>query len=245
MQRYISSELTHFVGKGLSEENRYLLLVKIISEGFLSHPPHSRYQTGNLFVNFNAKLSDNEMYNSQVVCFCDIPFEDLSLHMGKYGCFGLAFEKKFIVSIGGSPVFYIPTSSKIKRTKKLSIAETVERLQATKDPIVEEELGMGKYFDEMFQDYHTLLKQNSESSGELELYFSLARHIFSFIKFFDPALSDDDPKNFYFEREWRVFGNIDFTVEDVTRVLLPQEFSKRFRADVPQYIGQTSFTKAR
>ncbi len=244
MQRYISSELTHFVGKGLSEDTQYQLLVKIISRGFLSHPPHSRNVTGNLIVNPSAKMSENEMYNPQVVCFFFILVDDLPLHMGKYGRFGLAFEKKFIVSKGGRPVLYLPTTSRMTRNRRLSVTETLDRLQAGKDPVVAENLEMGKYFDEMFQEYHALIQQSSDAQGELKLYLSLARHIFSFIKFFDPSLPDDDPKNFYFEREWRVIGNLDFTVTDVVRVLLPQEFSERFRDEVPRYIGQLIFSRA-
>jgi hypothetical protein len=244
MQRYISSELTHFVGKGLSEENQYLLLVKIISEGFLSHPPHSTSMSGNLFVNINAKLSTDEMYNPQVVCFCDIPYEDLSLHMDKYSRFGLAFDKKFIVSKGGSPVLYIPTTAKKTRSKTLSVTEIIERHQAGKEPVLREELEMGKYFDEMLQEYHALSLRNPDVLEEFGFRSFLDRHIFSFVKFFDPALADDDPNNFYFEREWRVFGNIHFKAEDVTRILLPHKFSKRFRADIPHYFGQISFSRA-
>ena len=111
MQRYISSELTHLVGRGLTEKKQYKILAKILSEGFLSHPPHVRNLGGNVNVNFNTRFSKNEMYNPEMVCFCDIPFEDLALHMSKYSRFGLSFGKKFIISKVGKPVMYIPTSS--------------------------------------------------------------------------------------------------------------------------------------
>jgi hypothetical protein len=245
MQRYISSELTHFVGKGLSEEAQYGILVKIISEGFLSHPPHSRNITGNLLVNPNAKISENEMFNPQVVCFCDIPIDDLPLHMSKYSQFGLAFDKNFVVSKGGRPVLYIPTTSSISRNKSLSPAETIERLQSGKDPVAAEDVSIGKVLDEIFQDYHALLQRNSDAPGALDLYFDLSRHIFSFVKFFNPSLPDDHPDNFYFEREWRIVGNLDFSPNDVIRVLLPQNYSQKFREDVPQYVGQVCFSRTR
>jgi hypothetical protein len=39
-QRYVSLELTHFVGKGLSEDQQYSLLVNdILKAGWLIHPP--------------------------------------------------------------------------------------------------------------------------------------------------------------------------------------------------------------
>jgi hypothetical protein len=60
-QRYISKELTHFVGRKLStEEARYGVLVEILKSGWLMHPPHQFWQTG-LTVNPAASL--NDMYN--------------------------------------------------------------------------------------------------------------------------------------------------------------------------------------
>lgn len=236
MQRYISSELTHFVGKGRSEEDQYGLLVKIICEGFLSHRPHTRNISGNLFLKPNAKISENEMFNSQMVCFCDIPIDDLPLHMNKYSRFGLAFDKNFIISRGGRPVFYIPTTSCISRSKTPSPSGTIERLQSGED------VPLGKYFEEVFQEYHAFVQRNSDVPGQLELYFELSRHIFSFMMFFDPTLPSDHPGNLYFEREWRILGNLDFSLNDVIRVFLPQEYSQKFRERVPQYVGQVSFS---
>jgi hypothetical protein len=43
------------------------------------------------------------------------------------------------------------------------------------------------------------------------------------------------------EREWRVVGNVAFKLADLTRALLPEEFGKRLREDVPGYVGQIDF----
>lgn len=40
----------------------------------------------------------------------------------------------------------------------------------------------------------------------------LSFHIFSYLKFFDHSLNDDHEDNYYFEREWRVIGNIHFSI---------------------------------
>lgn len=69
----------------------------------------------------------------------------------------------------------------------------------------------------------------------------LSYEIFSYIKFFDEAKTDQDPTNFYMEREWRVLGKVQFSLEDVSRVILPEKFAKRFRSDVPDYYRQVTF----
>jgi hypothetical protein len=43
------------------------------------------------------------------------------------------------------------------------------------------------------------------------------------------------------EREWRVVGNVQFTLDDVEAVFLPRKFSPRFRSDLPGYAGQVLF----
>jgi hypothetical protein len=97
IQRYISKELIHFIGRGLSEEEQYLLLVDIITSGWLTHPPHMLDVTPHLEVT-RGRISLNEMYKPTVVCFCDIPVTDIHIHMSKYSRFGLSFLKQFLYS---------------------------------------------------------------------------------------------------------------------------------------------------
>ncbi len=54
------------------------------------------------------------MYSPDVVCFCDIPPDDLEVHVGKYGRFGVAFAKHTLIIRGACPVFYIPRSALIR-----------------------------------------------------------------------------------------------------------------------------------
>jgi hypothetical protein len=44
VQRYVSSELSHFVGKGKSEEDQYRLLLEILRTGLLMHKPFKHPQ---------------------------------------------------------------------------------------------------------------------------------------------------------------------------------------------------------
>jgi hypothetical protein len=236
-QRYISKELTHFIGRGLSEKEQYELLVRIITTGKLLHPPFSTAESGNLTVNPNESISENRMYNPQVVCFCDIPLDDLQLHMSKYSSFGLSFLKQYLVKKGANPVFYVANDS------------VVWDQSESHNP-------RGKYYDEMIKMYGNLFKsirkQYSEElhvSGNIsefsrkfdqlrDLRFFLDFEIFSFLKCFDSSKSDEDTDNYYMEREWRVLGHVFFNLEDVQRVILPRAYVARFRQDVPLYAGQ-------
>lgn len=65
--------------------------------------------------------------------------------------------------------------------------------------------------------------------------------LLSMIKFFDHTLPDDHAANYYLEREWRVIGNVQFQLLDVRRILIPSDFARRLRVDLPEYEGQLSF----
>ena len=88
-QRYISKELSHFVGRGRDESDQYDLLIAILRSGWLLHPPFNPSWSGNLSINPNARLSQGDMYTPEVVCFCDIPADDWprihSIRAGRVG----------------------------------------------------------------------------------------------------------------------------------------------------------------
>jgi hypothetical protein len=43
------------------------------------------------------------------------------------------------------------------------------------------------------------------------------------------------------EREWRICGNVQFVLSDVSRVFFPASYAARFGADLPPYTGQITF----
>ncbi|MFC1932655.1 abortive infection system antitoxin AbiGi family protein [Chloroflexota bacterium] len=301
-QRYISKELTHFVGKGLRPASQYKTLIKILSEGWLTHAPHDPSVSGNLVVKPSAKISQNEMYSPQVVCFCDIPVEDLTLHVSKYSRFGFSFDKEFIVQQGGAPVHYLPIKSKVKVLLNLTPEQMVEYIKSEDAEQWYKHLNKDEYFDSMVRKYHKLFQllhrlifeevntRRYKPKGMLgdsvwdyprdsdgypvfdfprnalghfqqrnqilpqpqhdaiwysqqltQLQHFLDFHIFSFLNFFDHTYPENHPDNFYFEREWRVVGNIKFNVEDVRRILIPKKYARQLRKDCPHYYGQLTF----
>ena len=67
-------------------------------------------------------------------------------------------------------------------------------------------------------------------------------HMHSFCVPFVANSPDGDAKSYYFEREWRILGDVTFELNDVHRILLPKEWSEPLRERVPQYYGQITFT---
>jgi len=255
-QRYISKELFHFVGRGLEQDQQFHRLLKIVNEGWITHPPHNPNISGNLRVNISAKISNNEMYSPEIVCFSDIPIQDLSIHINKYSAFGLSFSKEFIASKGGIPVHYIPQNGAVSKIRDLKSDEDRkiinEHGHINSMEYMYETVSNADYFDSMLEEYHNVFqifrdvahKKDPQPgvSGLFKRVIDLERflgfYIFSYFKFFDHMLNDDHEDNYYFEREWRVIGNVKFSLSDIKTMFMPTRFSEKFREGCPQYSGQ-------
>jgi hypothetical protein len=236
-QRYVSPELTHFVGRELSsDDQRYSLLVNdILKGGCLKFPPiDDRPCTEGLsgsplpLVGGTPKpdVDDTEAAYSRVVCFCDIPVPALAIHMSKYGRFGLSFLKRFLVAKGANPVMYVAKKSQ-------ALAFGLPDVRSGYDVWPRD-----KVFKENIQIF------SDKYLGKLpqpQKYF-LDLLVFSFIKYFDDSAPDEDEANVYMEREWRVIGDVNFALADVHRVFMPERYAERFRADLPDYKGQLTFS---
>lgn len=272
---YISDELTHFVGRSLgSDKDRYDLLCKIVREGVLMDPSHAGQRDSifrvvgrpvagetvtddlvytsdpNVRHDTEAKLSDNSLLQFEVVCFCDIPLDSLGIHCSKYGCFGLAFPKLFLVAQGASPVMYVPSTG--------SFAMTLREVRLLSGELLYEESKSGsraQIIDEVynFHNFRLLYTRykaledrffGAKSTSDVDkvvqklrtsLMYQTALEaiIFGYLKFFDPALPPEDIRNYYMEREWRVAGKVRFKPADLRRVYVSPEFIDRGRAELP------------
>jgi hypothetical protein len=210
LQRYVANELTHFVGRGSPEEEQYQTLRQILTSRWLMHPPFNPGIRGNIRINTAEPASENKMYISQVVCFCDIPVPELETHMRKYSPFGISFSKAFLIARGANPVYYVALTSQV------------------------EGRGRGQHFDEALRRYY------GGASRELSPFLEF--QIASFIKFFDPTKTEDDPDNYYMEREWRILGHLQFELRDVHRVIIPRGYAEQFHKDVPGFNGELRFS---
>ncbi|MGA9627404.1 MAG: abortive infection system antitoxin AbiGi family protein [Bryobacteraceae bacterium] len=242
IQRYVLSDLTHFVGRRLrSQAERYKLLKRILKDGLLKASPKAKGAGPLVRVlrkDPDLRLSSNRACGLPAVCFCDIPLCDLPLHMAKYRDFGLAFSKDLLTDFGALPIVYVA-----ERGRPASLPfEGYARGRVASQTVCFDE------FWKVFNRVDAALSQLKTQKGAEPLAKDLRRmitflefHLVSNLKFFDHRLADTDPRNYYMEREWRVCQNIPFTLDDVVRVIMPERFGGRFRRDFPTFTGEVVF----
>jgi hypothetical protein len=243
-QRYVSDELTHFVGRGMELEEQFRLLVKILRAQWLCASYSNQFGSGVIMSTTSATpLTTNEAVRVRAVCFCDIPVAGLEIHMQKYSRFGLAFSKRYMISRGASPVFYVAsTAAPASHPGPRSRGEAFERLRRELATFGHEfnELAFsrepqsdGKYrltFEHAPDGTPELLRR----AGKLNALISeLDAVVFAHMKFFDGELPESHEANFYMEREWRKVGGLAFELSDLRRIIAPRAFTGRFNEAFP------------
>lgn len=227
-QKYISNELTHFVGYKCKQflDKQYIILKKILNDEELRPTAEITNQIRGYTFDSSKKISDNEMFTPFSVSFSDIPISDLNIHVRKYGRCGLSFKKDFIAKQGGKPMHYIPKYGSYN-----------------------EDESNAEYFDRLIPQYRnlfTLVWSNGELRQRINNFHEIDRFLsytfLGYLKFFDHNLKDNDEENFYFEREWRAMGRVKFSIEDVKRIFIPKKYAVRLREDFPRFHGELTFT---
>lgn len=228
---YTSTEVYHFIGRTApSEEARLESLLQILKTRQLEIGKGIPTLLG-LATNLDD-LFFGEIAPIKAICFCDIPFYALGMHMQKYGPFGIAFLKQFLIGHGLRPVFYVP-----KNTKLFG--------QGTAELIV----WLKELYEGLFSLNYNINGFYKVSPGGIKVGINdkwqnfladLAKKVYKFddfilqyIKIFDDSLPDDHPDNYYMEREWRITDNIKFELTDVTRIIFPQKFKDTLLQEVP------------
>jgi Putative abortive phage resistance protein AbiGi, antitoxin len=215
IQRYVSKELTHFAAQGKPEPEQYDILLKILRSGTLLAPnggPATEPDGTPLPPSYQLRISPDapvvETFESNVVCFCDIPVEDLGIHTGKYSRFGVSLLKDFLVPRGASPVFYLDNQGPVhsllasldyKRAPREQIFDIGQRL--THELLNKLEWGAIGPSGERSDPW---VKQGGDIFRIHDIRDFLGYHIFAFLKPFDASTADTDPENFY--STWSVNG---------------------------------------
>ena len=231
---YTSSEFYHFVGRGTLGDNEktYEILLKVLDDRCISHPPHEKgWGVTQYTSDLSKKLLDEELIIPTITCYCDIPFERLEIHVSKYGPFALSFKREYVIRYGARPVLYIPLrqDDRLSPYGRVLLEEIEQKYKGFMEHVISK-------IDQSKFTSHGVGKQTSEAD-EAAVWLScvMERDILAFIKPFDSHLPDNDPANYYMEREWRKYGNLQFEPSNVQKVLVPDDYVDRFRADRPKY----------
>jgi Putative abortive phage resistance protein AbiGi, antitoxin len=246
-QRYTSDELTHFVGRAIPDyKERYKVFRDIVRGGQLKPSYRDVLGVGSVGLADNRKLiSSNEAVRTTCVCFCDIPTEALAVHMQKYGPFGIAFAKSFLVRLGATPLPYVEKNARHRGAGALSITvgewfdqlrQKLQQFESDLRAYVEPIEGRPRFLVERSGPEtlhgHKLMGKLASIRGDLDF------HVLGQMKFFDSRLAENDPDNFYMEREWRVPDSVCFGVGQIVRVIMPREFIERFQVEIREFTGE-------
>lgn len=212
-------------------------MTKILKDGWLTFPPHEHsISYGQVEIDSFRERKINEMFNPKCVCFADIPKDELKIHMEKYSKFGIGFSKYFLVEKGANPVFYIEENSLVHElnfsTTEFELTKKAEYFQKNCSKAM-------WYFVSRYLPY--CKKSEVEFDDTWEIYIFLI-HVFSHFKVWNSDLKDNDPNNYYFEREWRAINNVDFKLSDILTIIIPKDYEQRLKEDFPEYTGNIEFS---
>ena len=236
--------MTHFVGKGLSEDQQYSLLENdILKKGWLMHPPIEGREPIEVLSGIplvggthTPDVDHTEAVYWEGICFCDIPVTDLEIHMNKYSRFGLSFLKRFLIGKGANPVMYVAENS---QALSFRLPESTSDEPWPRRRVFERNIELfEEYRRELFEEY----RRGNHDKFPIYLEYFLDILVLPFIKHFDASAPDEAEANVYMEREWRVIGDVKFALADVHRVFMPERYAERFREDLPNYKGQLTFS---
>ena len=218
-QRYYSNIYWHFTGSPKGIDWHKVRRPADITKQGPTQEPSAAVATLKLILNSRKLLASctekvvENLITAKFCCVTDIPLKDLPSHADYYGKVAIGF-KAHAVHKTFLPVMYIPTESM---------------------PVVEM-MVPNRQLSEMAHDF--LRYQGSFQEQQAKKLLAQAAHnkeavrkpdaeemkgfLMNFVKVTD---FDTSPENtFYREREWRNIGDLNFAIEDVAAVVVPESF---------------------
>lgn len=242
MQRYVSDELHHFVGGKLDgkPEEAYAILTTILQDKRLLRGTHGETPGLTFDINWGGSLLDENFVVPAATCFCDIPADDLHIHVQNYGPFGLSFKKQDLVEWGARPVIYVPLYDRDEQSiYGRGLLRDIEEIYKGHQRLVVDQIPK----DSMPESRVVGAAPSSSGHASELLQDLVTKHLLAFIKPFNTELPDGHSEQYYLEREWRLVADFPFELNQVRRVFLPEAYAGRLRKDVPAYCGQVTFTE--
>jgi len=97
---YVSNVLTHWVGRGKTEDEQYAILTENILK-------NKELLYGTCPWHFVSRYGGVKNFTITMISYTDIPFSECSQHCDKYSHFGLSFDIHYLANCLASPVGYI------------------------------------------------------------------------------------------------------------------------------------------
>ncbi|MGF7142370.1 hypothetical protein HNQ56_000788 [Anaerotaenia torta] len=259
---YISNKLIHFVGRSLpTDKDKFELLIKIIKSGKLfANMQDPDKPVVSMSANYSGERAGELFERIDCVCFCDIPDGALNIHTRKYGKFGIGFNKQYLASKGAHPVMYIPINYDIKEISETDLPKNPIEYFNTLSKQYPSTMQFLTMVNQCYQPFTVPLETFMRS--DYAPYVSLMNNdtikdihdnkfhqilfgqmmaftgLLSYIKLFDINLSQDDEKNYYMEREWRILRSVEFSLDNIDVLYLPSKsYEKYFMDEFPDYKG--------
>lgn len=223
MQRFVGQRLYHLVGArrpGADQEN-FETLCAILRSMELRTCEVAGERGGMRTVRDPGRpVTNGEPIQQSVVCLCDIPREDLPFHARRYGRFGMGICRSVVAQWGGRPVIYIPFS-------KRAYGNWGARFPGEVKSVLE---GLDRFFPDTPAVRSKAAGAPAQDAQEAvdEASSLITRDLQAFLKFWDVDLPEDHPENFYMEREWRKFGNLELA-SCLQEVVAPPRYHDELR----------------
>jgi hypothetical protein len=198
---YISDYLIHWTGKKGDEHGARVL--SIIAETL-----QLRLSPNHLFL-----LDWSHAIHAKMVCFTDVPLCHSKEHCGRYGRFGIAFQKMALMNHGAQPVFY--ASHTCKRDMNTIFRFLQEQMQSpTLSSEVFKALQRHFYFIKSFSDgpansrdafyYEREWRLGEQTLATKEDEFRTEREGYP-LPYAGELVKNGDEAYFRFEKEWVAF----------------------------------------
>lgn len=229
---YTSNYFYHFVGRsepGAHEEN-FSRLCKILSEKEVRHRPFTPGgSTASLTVPKQVDIFSEELLLPTVTCFSDIPSSSLQIHVRKYGLFGLSISRAHLIEWRARPVLYWPYFKNKDSFENDALKDIWSTYQYFRELVVNPR-------KHQFSNTRTLgARPELESDAIYAFDCSVQKELLAYIKPFDASKSPHELESFYMEREWRRFGYLSFSGNDVGEVVVAVGFKERIQELFPEY----------
>lgn len=183
-----------------------------------------------LIIEAGRSVEKGELIRQSISCFCDIPFDQLDIHISKYGAFGVGVSKYWLSIFGARPVSYVPRPSSRPDTWGHTLTTELQALitgiQAHLHPT-------GPWEKTSTRTVGAELTSSEEVIDCLESVFN--RELLAYLKFYDSDLPPDHPENYYMEREWRKFLPMPLEMA-LLEVVVPSSYEEKFRSRFPQLL---------